>query len=62
MGCRPEDAAESDMARASENGLGTRNMPHLGAAGESRAQVRGQATRLTTLGMRRSAPPRRGRG
>jgi len=60
MVCRPEDAAESDMGRRSENELGTRK-PRLGGAGVSKARARGQATRSTRLGRRTSAPPRRGR-
>ena len=61
MVCRPWDAAESDMAKASENEMGT-SMSHLGGAGESKDQVRVRATRWTTpgTGRRRSAPPRRG--
>jgi hypothetical protein len=59
MVCRPEDAVESDMGRGSENELGTRK-PRLGEAEVSMARVRGRATMSTTLGTRRSAPPRRG--
>jgi hypothetical protein len=56
MVCRPGVAAESDMGRGSENELGARKL-RLGGAEVSKAQ----ATRSTTLGRRRSAPPRRGR-
>jgi hypothetical protein len=61
MVCRPGDAAESDMGRVTENESGTR-MPRLGGAGESKAPVREQATRSTTLARRRSEPPQRGWG
>ena len=60
MACRPEDAAESETG-SSENELGTRKR-RLGGAEESKARVRGRARRSTTLGRRRSAPPRRGWG
>lgn len=57
MGCRPEDGAEEDMARGSENGLAKRK-PRLGGAEESKARVTGKARRRTTRATRRSEPPR----
>jgi hypothetical protein len=54
MVCRPEDEAESDMGRGSENEETRRGV------GVSEAPVREQARMSTRLGRRRSAPPRRG--